>query len=93
MMSYPFGPQGVPERRPTEPEQTPAAAEAEEDDIDILLRDPVICWRAHILVESGMNPRQSRALALDRRVDTRWVVDNLLLKGCDPAVAFDIASY
>ena len=91
---YPFGPQGVPERRPTEPEQVEEPQTVGDAmDIDAVLRDPVIRWRARILAQNGMTPQQSRVLALDRRVDTRWVVDHLLLKGCDPAVAFDIASY
>jgi len=80
------------ERWPTDPDQTVEAAEIDEQ-VSTLLRDPVIRWRAKILADNGMNPRQARTLALDRRVDARWVVDALLLKGCDPDVAFDIASY
>ena len=80
------------ERQPTDPEQTVEAAEFDYH-VSTLLRDPVIRWRAKILADNGMNPRQARVLALDRRVDARWVVDHLLARGCDPDIAFDIASY
>lgn len=86
---YPFGPADPPERKPTEPEQV----EAEEHPIDEFLHDPVLRWRAKDLARHGMNPRQARALALDRRVDVHDVVDRLLKKGCPPDVAFDIASF
>lgn len=79
-------------RLPTEPEQTPEALEAAEE-IEAILNDPVARWRAETLAQNGMIPHQARVLALDRRVDTRWVIDHLLLKGCDPATAFDIVSY
>lgn len=91
---FPTGPVPEPDdfKQPTDPEQTVEAAEADEQ-ISSLLRDPVTRWRAKTLADHGMNPRQSRTLALDRRVDTRWVIDALLAKGCDPDIAFDIASY
>lgn len=90
---YPFGPH-LPEdeRLPTSPEQTVEQAELDHE-VSTLLADPVIRWRAKILADHGMNPRQARALAIDRRVDTRWVVDALLTKGCAPDIAFDIASF
>lgn len=91
---YPFGPH-LPEddqRLPTSPEQTVEQAELDHE-VSTILADPVVRWRAKILADNGMNPRQARALALDRRVDVHWVVDRLLSRGCDPAVAFDIASF
>lgn len=90
---YPFGPpSSEPERLPTDPEQTVEQAEFDHE-VSTLLADPVVRWRAKILADNGMNPRQARALALDRRIDARWVVDRLLIRGCDPDIAFDIASY
>ena len=87
---YPLGPPDPPERLPTNPEQV---EEAEEYPADPFLHDPVLRWRAKRLAGNGMNPRQARALALDRRVDVHDVVERLLKRGCDPAVAFDIASF
>ena len=91
---FPHGPFGgppeQPDRMPTEPEQVEGA---EEHPIDDFLYDPVLRWRAKDLARHGMNPRQARALALDRRVDVHDVVERLLKKGCDPALAFDIASF
>lgn len=88
---YPFGgPPDPPDRLPTEPEQVEPP---DNDEIDPFLHDPVLRWRAKRLRENGMNPRQSRALALDRRVDVHDVVERMLKKGCDPLVAFDIASF
>jgi hypothetical protein len=86
-----LGPPPEPDRQPTDPDQVDD--EPVEDEITTLLRDPVVRWRAKILIDHGMTIRQARALALDRRVDTRWVIDSLLVKGCDPNVAFDIASF
>jgi hypothetical protein len=80
------------ERQPTDAEQTVEADELEQQ-VSSLLHDPVLRWRAKILADNGMNPRQARALAVDRRIDARWVVDHLLAKGCDPDIAFDIASF
>ena len=44
------------------------------------------------IADNGMTPPQARTLALDRSVDVHWVVEKLLKRGCDPAVAFDISS-
>lgn len=87
----PFGPADQPDRQPTDPEQVEEVPD--NDDIDPFLHDPVLRWRAKRLRENGMNPRQARALALDRRVDVSDVVNRMLQKGCDPLVAFDIASF
>ena len=89
---YPFRPVDPPERKPTEPEQV-EGGEAEDHPIDAFLRDPVFKWRVRRLVSNGMNSRQARALALDRRVDVYDVVEKLLKQGCPPDLAFDIASY
>lgn len=77
------------DRQPTDPEQVEPE---DNDDIDPFLHDPVLRWRAGKLRRNGMNPRQARSLALDRSVDVHWVVTDLLLRGCDPDIAFDIAS-
>lgn len=87
---YPFGPPDPPDRLPTDPEQVEVP---DNDDIDPFLHDQTLRWRAKRLRDNGMNPRQARALALDRRVDVHDVVERLLKPGCDPAVAFDIASF
>ena len=76
------------ERQPTDPDQI----EPDAADIDPFLHDNVLRHRARRLRDNGMNPRQARALALDRRVDVHWVINRLLKRGCDPSVAFDIAS-
>ncbi len=90
---YPFGPPDPPDRLPPEPEQVePEPEEDEYDEYDLFRHDKVLSWRAEELARAGMNPRQARALALDRRVDIHFVVHRLLKRGCDPAVAFDIAS-
>lgn len=85
-MYPPGGPYPHPERPEGEP--APAALDPEH----VTLSDPVYAWRAERLEAAGMTQFQSRALALDRRVDVAWVIDVLLARGCDPAVAFDIAS-
>ena len=79
------------ERLPTDPDQVDDTVYGE--DIDPFLHDNVLRWRARRLRDNGMNPRQARTLALDRRVDVHDVVENMLKKGCDPLVAFDIASF
>ncbi len=89
---YPFGPPDPPDRLPTEPEQVEPEPEPEDDEISLVMHDPVLRWRAACLATAGMNPRQSRALALDRRVDIYFVIERLLKRGCDPDIAFDIAS-
>jgi hypothetical protein len=83
----PFSPQ--PERREPEPEQV---EEVFMTDLEIVMHDPVLTHRAKALANAGLNPLQSRALALDRRVDTHAVV-KMIKRGCPPHVAFDIASY
>lgn len=61
-------------------------------DIDIIAQDPVLRWRASRFAQEGLNPRQARALALDRTVDKEFVIERLLRRGCPPDIAFDIAS-
>ncbi len=80
------------ERLPTEPEQTVEAAEAEAD-YKRIMSDPVYLWRAKVCADAGFTPAQSRSMALDRRIDVRWVVAHLINRGCDVNVAFDIASF
>ncbi len=87
---YPFAPPDPPDRLPPEPEQV--EPEQVDEEIDLILGDKVLQWRAEQLANNGMNPRQARALALDRRVDIHFVVSRLLARGCDPDLAFDIAS-
>lgn len=79
-------------RRETEPEQTPEADPGPGDEIDEIMVDPVLRWRAERLVAAGLNPRQARAIALRRHVDLHFVTDTLLARGCPPDLAFDIAS-
>lgn len=88
---YPFGPpQPDPDRMPTEPEQV---EEPEvEDDIDVMLGDPLIRWRAEQFAAMDFTPHQARALALRRTVDVHWVRNALIGRGCDRDIAFDIAS-
>ena len=73
-----------------EPDDEPTLEEL--DDIELIASDPVLTWRAKRLADNGMTPPQARTLALDRSVDVHWVVEKLLKRGCDPAVAFDISS-
>ncbi len=79
----------VEEVEPVADGQTPEEAE---DEIHRIMGDPELRWRAEQLAKHGMTPHQSRALALDRTVDVHWVISRLINRGCDPAVAFDIAS-
>ena len=93
---YPFGPFGEvpdpPERRPTEPEQVMPEGDLRGDPIDLVLHDPVLRFRAQQFAGMSFTPRQSRALALDKSVDVHWVRDVLINRGCEPHIAFDIAS-
>jgi len=89
---YPFGPAVPPERRDTEPEQAEEPLDAE-DEISSFIGDPVLRHRAERMANAGLNPRQARTLALDRRVDLHFVTDTLIGRGCDPDIAFDIASH
>ena len=93
-MFPPGGPYPHPEPpdRAPDPESDQARPLVDAEDIDRILHDPVLRWRAEKLAEAGMNPRQARALALDRSVDVHWVVGNLLRRGCPADIAFDIAS-
>lgn len=88
---YPFAPRPPEDRRATDPDQVETIGDL--TDAQIVLSDPVLAWRAKRLRDNGMNPRQARVLALDRRVDVHDVVERMLKKGCDPLVAFDIASF
>lgn len=86
----PFG-STPPDRQPTDPDQTPDADPGPPDDeIDLVLGDPLICWRAEQFAAMGFNPPQSRHLALDRSVDLHRVRDDLIEKGCDVLTAFRI---
>lgn len=87
---YPFGPPDPPDRLPTDPEQV---EEQPVGDLDAFYHDPVLKYRAASLAKAGMNPRQARHLALDRRVDLHFVTHVLIGRGCDPDTAFDIASF
>lgn len=78
--------------RPTDPDQVEPTI-GDLTDAEIIASDPVLSWRAKRLADNGMNIRQARTLALDRRVDVTDVVDRMLKQGCDPDIAFDIASY
>ena len=83
------------QKQPTDPEQTAEADAAALDDelgVDAFLYDKVLVHRATIFAKMGFNFCQSRALALDRRVDTHWVRDRLVNRGCPVDLAFDIAS-
>jgi hypothetical protein len=79
-----------PERRPENLQE--ALAPTTVTDLDRVLADPVLRWRAAQMVKAGLNTSQARKLALDNRVDLHFVVHRLLERGCDPDVAFDIAS-
>lgn len=87
---YPFGPLSQPERQPTEPEQVEPLDV--EDEVSIFMKDKTLRYRAERLARAGLNPRQARALAIDRTVDKDFVIDRLLARGCPPDLAFDIAS-
>lgn len=80
-----------PERQPTDPEQVEPQTVG--DAIDDVLRDPVARHRAASLAAAGLNARQARALALDKRVDKDFVIERLLKRGCPPDIAFDIAAF
>lgn len=82
-----FAPRPDPERRPTDADQIEPV-----DEIEAVLADPIVRWRAEQFASMNFTPHQARALALNRRVDIHWVRVNLIEKGCDPMVAFDIAS-
>lgn len=86
---------------PAEPApEEPDAAEGEQlalpvpepTELDLIMRDPVLTWRCSQLVKAGLTIPQARKLALDNRVDLHYVVYRLIGRGCDPSVAFDIAS-
>lgn len=61
-------------------------------DLDLILRDPVLQWRASQMTRAGMTVFQARKLALDNRVDLHFVIHRLIGRGCSPDLAFDIAS-
>ncbi len=84
---FPYAPQ--PEREPTDPEQVEPD---EAPDIDVFVADSVLRHRAARFAEMGFNPRQARALALDRRIETHRVEKRLIARGCPVDLAFDIAS-
>lgn len=78
-----------PYRRPTEPEQR-MEPETEEQ-IDVLLADPVVRWRAERFASLGFTPGQTRTLALAKHV-APYDVGRLLDRGCPHDIAFDIVS-
>lgn len=94
MWGNPLGDDMTPEefyRKDTDPAQTPEADPGPPDDeIDLVLGDPVVRYRAEQFAAMGFNPPQSRALALDRSVDLHHVRDDLIGKGCEVLTAFRI---
>lgn len=80
-----------PERREPEPEEQPQTV-GEASDIDRISRDPVLAWRAKVAVDAGFTPQQARVIALDRSIDVRWTVTQLIDRGCPVDTAFDIVS-
>lgn len=86
---FPFGPV------PNQPIDVPEAEEptvGELSDIEEIMGDKTLRWRAVNFADMGFNAHQARALALRRQVDLHYVRDVLIGRGCDPDVAFDIAS-
>lgn len=71
---------------------TPTGPYGSEPTGDPFEYDPVLRWRSDELRRAGMIPAQADSLALDRSVDTHWVVDRLLKRGCSGDLAFLIAS-
>ena len=63
----------------------------EPDDIDPFIHDRDLQYRARKMRRAGLNPRQARALALDREVDSTQVV-RALEQGCAPDLCFHIFS-
>ena len=87
---FPFAPQpDRGDRMPTEPEQVETVGEL--SDIELILGDKVLQHRAERFARMGFTPHQSRALALDKPVDTHWV-ESLRARSCPVDLAFDIAS-
>ncbi len=89
----------LPYQPPEQPEpQADAETEAAEayaadprPDVDVILADKVLRWRCEQFLQLGMTLFQSRALAVDKRVDLH-ATRGLVGAGCDPTTAFDILS-
>jgi hypothetical protein len=76
----------------TDPAQTPEAMEAElQRETDAILGDKELRWRAEEFARAGLNPRQARALALDRSVELERV-RKMMAAGCPADTAFHIVS-
>lgn len=85
----------LPYRGP-QPDPDPGdAADVEEPktELDQIIADPVLQWRCRQFVGAGMTLHQARKLACDNRVDVHYVLYRLIGRGCDPTLAFDIASW
>ena len=74
---------------PTPDEDDPAIGDL--DDAAIIIADPVLKHRFERFTGLGFTIPQARRMALDRNIDT-WQAKNLIRKGCDPMLAFDILS-
>lgn len=80
------------EEQPDQATSTPIGPYGSEPTGDPFEYDPVLRWRSNELRRAGMIPAQADSLALDRSVDTHWVVERLLKRGCSGDLAFLIAS-
>lgn len=92
-MFPPGGPYPHPEPAPDDPpeEDIPRDDPLEPNDVDPFLNDSHLQYRARKMRRAGLNPRQSRTLALDPLVDTTRVV-KVLAAGCAPDLCFHIFS-
>lgn len=91
-MFPPGGPYPHPEPADEPPmEDIPRDDVLEPSDIDPFLHDSHLQFRARKMRRAGLNPRQSRTLALDPYVDTTKVV-TALEAGCEPNLCFHIFS-
>jgi hypothetical protein len=90
----PYQPPEQPEPQADADAETEAAEAYAADprpDVDVILADKVLRWRCEQFLQLGMTLFQSRALALDKRVDLH-ATRGLVSSGCDPTTAFDILS-
>lgn len=74
-----------------QPPYDPETTIGEATEVDQLLSDKTLRWRCEQLLKAGMTLPQARALTFRRDVDVRGVI-GWIEAGCDPSVAFDIAS-
>lgn len=86
---FPFAPRPDREPDPTPDEDDPAIGDL--DDAARIAGDKVLKMRFERFVALGFTIPQARRMALDRGVDT-WKAKDLIRKGCDPMIAFDILS-